>query len=112
MVLSKNQISRNDMVKVSVEVSNTGKYTGKEVVQLYIHDKVASITQPQKKLIDFIKIELKPGEVKTVSFEISPSQLSILDKDLHSLIEPGDFDIWIGQNSDDIQQHKILTVKQ
>jgi beta-glucosidase len=111
MVLSKNQISKNDRVKVSVEVSNTGKYTGKEVVQLYIHDKVASITQPQKKLIDFLKIELKPGEMKTVSFEISPGQLSIFDKDLHSVIESGDFDVWIGQDSNDIKQHKVLTIK-
>jgi len=111
MVLSKKLISKNESFNVSINVSNTGNVTGKEVVQLYMHQKVATITQAKKKLIDFQKIELKPGETQTVTFMVSPDELAILDKNLKSVIESGDFDIWIGKNSHDEAQHEIVTVK-
>lgn len=111
MVQSKKVISKKDSLEVSINITNTGKVVGKEVVQLYIHDKVATITQPKKKLIDFKKIELKPGETSTVTFTVSTNELAILDKNMKSVIESGDFDIWIGKNSNDEEQHEILTVK-
>ena len=83
-------------VNVSVEVSNTGEREGKEVVQLYVHDEVASITPAVKKLIKFQKIDLQPGENKTVNFELSNDDFSFIGQDNKPVIEPGKFDILVG----------------
>lgn len=110
MILSKKKILKNETVTVSVDVMNSGDYIGKEVVQLYVHDQVATVTQPQKKLIDFRKIELKPGEKQTVNFQVSPLQLSLLDSKFKQIIESGDFDVWVGRNSKDEANHEVLTI--
>ena len=98
----KSKISENDSINVSVDVTNTGGIEGEEVVQLYIHDRVRSVTPPVKELKGFKKIHLIPGEKKTVKFKITPDMLSFLDKDLKPIIEPGVFDIMIGGNSVDL----------
>ncbi len=95
---------------VSVTVTNTGKAAGKEVVQLYIHDKVASVTQPDKKLIDFTKIELAPGASQVVTFKVTARQLEILGRDLKPVLEPGEFDVWAGGSSES-GLHALLTAK-
>ncbi|MDO8548614.1 MAG: glycoside hydrolase family 3 C-terminal domain-containing protein, partial [Ignavibacteria bacterium] len=100
--MDKNRINKNDLVTVSVDVTNTGKLEGEEVVQLYIQDEFASITRPVKELKGFQKINLKPGDTKTVSFKITPDMLSFLDKDLNPIVEPGKFNIMIGGNSVDL----------
>ncbi len=76
---------------------------GSETVQLYIRDKISSVVRPVKELKGFERILLKPGETKKVSFEIGHSELKMLDKDLHWLVEPGDFEIMIGSSSEDIR---------
>ena len=86
-------------LSVSVDVTNTGKVDGKEVVQLYVHDKVASVTRPQKQLVGFTKIHLKQGETKTVDFELSAEDLAFYNIKNECVNEPGDYDLWIGGSS-------------
>ena len=83
----------------SVTVKNTGDYDGDEIVQLYIHDVVASITRPVKELKGFERIHLKKGESKVVKFEITDELLKFYDRDLNYVLEPGDFEIMIGPDS-------------
>jgi len=100
--MDKNSIDKNDFVTVSVDVVNTGKFEGEEVVQLYIQDEFASITRPVKELKGFQKINLKTGDTKIVSFKITSDMLSFLDKDMNPVVEPGKFNIMIGGNSVDL----------
>ncbi|MEP7375708.1 MAG: glycoside hydrolase family 3 N-terminal domain-containing protein [Chitinophagaceae bacterium] len=89
---------------VTISVTNTGKVHGEEIVQLYIHDKVSSVTRPVKELKGFQKIALNPGETKTVSFTITNDMLKFWDKDMKYVAEPGVFEIMIGPNSNDLQK--------
>lgn len=83
----------------SVTVTNTGNYDGDEIVQLYIHDQVASITRPVKELKGFQRIHLKKGESREVKFEITDDLLKFYNHNLDYVLEPGDFDIMIGPDS-------------
>lgn len=89
----------NQSIKVTVNVSNTGAYDGKEVVQLYIRDLVGSVTRPIKELKGFQKINLKKGETQTVTFEISAQDLKFYNSDLQFVAEPGEFEIFVGTDS-------------
>ena len=95
---------------VSCRIKNTGEMAGTETVQLYIRDKISSVVRPVKELKGFEKINLEPGETKTVSFKIGHNELKMLDKDLHWVVEPGDFEIMIGSSSNDIRLRDILKV--
>jgi beta-glucosidase len=86
--------------KVTVDITNTGDREGDEVPQLYIHQKVASVTRPLKQLQAFRRITLKPGEKRSVEFTVTPAMLSMLDLDMHRVVEPGIFDIMVGPSSD------------
>ncbi|HEX2631125.1 MAG TPA: beta-glucosidase BglX [Chitinophagaceae bacterium] len=97
----------NQKLTASVTVTNTGKTTGKEVVQLYIRDVVGSSTRPVKELKGFQKIELKAGESKTISFTITPEDLKFYNYDLKYDWEPGEFQIMIGGNSRDVKMAKV-----
>ena len=98
--LSSNQFNSNGSIEVSVDVVNTGNYDGKEVVQLYVRDLVGSVTRPVKELKGFQKIELKKGETKTVTFKLSAEDLKFYDSNLDFVAEPGDFEVFVGTNSD------------
>ncbi|WP_420553626.1 beta-glucosidase BglX [Tenacibaculum aiptasiae] len=97
--ISKKSISINDSIKVSVNVTNTGKYDGKEVVQLYIRDMVGSNTRPVRELKGFELIELKIGETKTVEFTLDKNTLGFYNNDGEFITEPGDFKVFIGGSS-------------
>ena len=98
------KISGDDTLTVSVEVRNTGKVTGKEVVQLYISDLKSGLPRPEKELKGFRKVELAPGEARTVTFTISKDDLSFFDAEKHGWVaEPGRFKALIGSASDDIR---------
>jgi beta-glucosidase len=98
-----NKIGTKQNVSVSFTVENTGQVAGDEVPQLYIHDLVASVTRPLKELRDFARITLAPGEKKTVTFTLTPAQLSFLDERMKPVVEPSKFDVMIGASSDDIR---------
>jgi beta-glucosidase len=85
--------------KVSVEVTNTGIREGDEVAQMYIHQRIASVTRPVMELRGFKRITLKPGEKATVEFELTPGSLSLLNEDMHPVVEPGIFDVMVGPSS-------------
>ncbi len=87
---------------VSVDIRNTGSLKGTEIVQLYIHDRTASVTRPVKELKGFKRITLKAGESTSVRFDISPEHLSFINDKLKRVAEPGFFDIMVGPNSDDL----------
>jgi beta-glucosidase len=94
------QIVSSGTAKVSVDVTNSGSREGDEVPQLYIHQRVAEVTQPIMQLRGFQRITLKPGEKKTVEFTVAPDMLSMLNIDMHRVVEPGVFDVMVGPSSD------------
>ncbi|MGY5846581.1 beta-glucosidase BglX [Salegentibacter sp. HM20] len=97
--VDKESISGEETLTISVEVTNTGDYEGEEVVQLYTHDKVRSITPPGKELKGFKKISLKKGESKTVEFELSREDLKFYNAELDYVVEPGEFEFFVGGSS-------------
>lgn len=99
--LSKNSFKPGESISATVTIKNSGAFTGKETVQLYIRDLVGSITRPVKELKGFEKIELKAGESKEVTFKISEEDLKFYNGDLKFVAEPGDFKLFIGTNSRD-----------
>jgi beta-glucosidase len=102
--LSSPQITQQDELKVTCKVTNTGKRAGEEVVQLYIHDLVGSVTRPVKELKNFQKIMLQPGESKEITFTITQHDLSFYRKDMSFGVEPGKFEVYIGGNSRDLKK--------
>ena len=104
-------LKKNNSINVSVELKNTGKFKGKEVVQLYIKDRYASVTRPVRELKGFEMIELNPGESKTVSFEISESLLRFYSANEVWESEPGIFDIFIGTDSNASLKEKFELLK-
>ena len=105
--LEKDKIKVGESTSVSVNVTNAGKVAGDEIVQLYIRDKVSSVTRPVKELKGFQRISLNPGESKTVKLEITPENLSFHNIDLKFVVEPGDFEIMVGSSSRDEDLIKI-----
>ncbi|WP_316756728.1 beta-glucosidase BglX [Pedobacter aquatilis] len=106
--LSSNTLSKGKSITASITLNNTGKYEGKEVVQLYIQDLVGSITRPVKELKGFQKVSLKPGESKNITFTISENDLKFYNSDLKFVAEPGDFKVFIGSNSRDVKEASFL----
>jgi beta-glucosidase len=106
--LDKNEMKGNSTINASVTVTNNGNYDGAEVVQVYLNDPVASLTQPVKRLIGFQKIFLKKGESRKLNFMITLNDLSFYNTGLKKIIEPGEFNIYIGTNSRDVKSAKFL----
>lgn len=104
-------ISQDGKAVVSFRVKNIGGRAGDEVAQLYIHDALASVSRPVLELKGFARVSLAPGESKTISFELGPSELALLDKDLREVVEPGEFQIYLGASSRDIRLRGILKVE-
>jgi len=109
--VSSKSLKGNQTLTASVSVANTGKRNGKEVVQLYIRDLVGSITRPVKELKGFKKVEINAGEIKTVSFSITPEDLKFYNSDLKYDWESGDFEIMIGTSSADVKKVTVNWVK-
>lgn len=97
--LASDKFTVDGEVNVSVNLKNVGKYDGTEVVQLYVQDKVGSVTRPVKELKAFQRVELKAGESKTVTFTLPVSDLAFWRYDMTYGVEPGDFKLWVGTNS-------------
>ena len=109
--LNSSKLQGDQTLKASLTLTNTGKYDGSEIVQLYIRDINGSITRPMKELKGFQKIMLKTGESKTVTFDITPEDLKFYNSDLKYDWESGDFEIKIGGNSKDLKTASINWVK-
>lgn len=110
--LAKSAIKPDGSTRVSVEVTNTGARQGTEVVQMYIRDRFSTVTRPLKELKGFQRISLEPGETRTVTFEITPELLAFYDIEMNYVVEPGEFEIMVGNSSRDSDLRRtLLTVK-
>jgi len=106
--LTRKTINRSGSTRLLVEVTNTGKRAGTEVVQLYIRDLVSSVTRPVKELRGFQKVRLLPGESTTLALEIMADQLAFYDVNMDYVVEPGDFEIMVGNSSRDVDLQKLV----
>lgn len=98
--ISSKSIKMGESINISADIVNTGKYQADEIVQLYVRDLYASITRPVKELKGFKRINLKPGESKTVNFKLTTDDLRFYNNNMEFVIEPGKFLVWIGRDSD------------
>jgi len=109
--LVQDTIQRDGSTQVEVDVTNTGKVAGDEVVQMYIRDCISSVTRPVKELKGFRRITLAPGQTQTISLDITPEHLAFYNIDMEYVVEPGQFKIMVGSSSrDEDLQQVILTV--
>ena len=106
--LAKTDFGINEPVVVNVTVTNTGNMDGEEVVQLYLRDMVASVTRPVKELKAFKKLMIKKGESKNVAFTLTKQDFEIFDSNMHKVVEPGEFQIFVGGNSDTKNKISIM----
>ena len=111
MTLSADSFRKDEHLQVCVDIKNTGNYEGEEVVQLYIRDLVASVTRPVKELKAFQKIRLKPGESQQVVFDITEGDLKFYNATLDYVAELGEFSVFIGTNSRDVQEKLFSLVE-
>nr|WP_300851247.1 glycoside hydrolase family 3 N-terminal domain-containing protein [uncultured Acetatifactor sp.] len=102
--VAQDTVNPEDTVEISVEIENTGKRKGDEIVQLYLRDVYASMTRPVKELAGFKRITLEPGETKTVCFRLQCSQTAFLDSHMQWKVEKGEIEVQIGSSSEDIRQ--------
>lgn len=110
--LKNKKIKRDGSTQVLVDVTNTGKRAGTEVAQMYIRDLFSSVTRPIKELKGFQKVSLAAGETKTVAIEITPESLAFYDIKMKYVVEPGEFDIMVGNSSRDCDLQKVtLTIE-
>ena len=98
-VLEKSELGKSDVLKVSFDLKNTGKRAATEVAQLYVQDCVGSVVRPVKELKRFKRVELAPGETKTVTFELPVAELAFWNFDMEYVVEPGDFRLWVAGDS-------------
>jgi beta-glucosidase len=110
--LSAGEIAADGSVAVSADITNTGTRFGRETVQLYVRDVISSVSTPVVQLKGFAKIDLEPGEKKTVRFELHPKDLALLDREIRSVVEPGQFKVYIGRSAADLPLSGEFTVRQ
>lgn len=106
--LTKRRIKPGGSTRALIDVTNTGKREGTEVVQMYIRDLVSSVTRPVKELKGFCKVRLKPSETTTVALDITPDELSFYDRHMKYVVEPGEFEIMVGNSSRDVDLQKVV----
>ena len=106
--LSKSSMGVGDSTQVSVDVRNTGARAGDEVVQIYIRDDISSVTRPVLELKAFRRVTLQPGETRTLTFDIKPSDLWFYNMDMQRVVEPGSFTIHAGPNSAQLKSVKLM----
>jgi beta-glucosidase len=97
--LSRQSVSRRGSLTATVKVTNTGERAGDEVVQLYLHDPVASLSQPVRRLRGFERVTLSPGEERTVTFRLDASDFGFHDNRGRFVVEPGQIDVYAGNSS-------------
>lgn len=103
------QFGSTDTIRFTFDLTNSGTVTGDEVVQLYVHDQIASISRPVKELKSFRRVSLDAGQTQTVTLQLAASQLQFYDRNMKRIFEPGDFDVMIGSSSLDIRLRTTIT---
>ncbi|MCC6410966.1 MAG: fibronectin type III-like domain-contianing protein, partial [Saprospiraceae bacterium] len=110
--VNKSNPTMKDIIEISVDVTNTGKVAGEEVVQLYVRDLAADVARPVKELKGFEKIKLAAGERKTVTFRLNPGvDLAYWNQDLKFKADPGKFNVFVGGSSDKVKETSFELVK-
>jgi len=109
--LSANRIPPAGRLTVSVEVENVGKRRGDEVVQLYLRDLAASVTRPVKELKGFQRITLPAGEKRRVEFTLGPAELGLYSREMKWVVEPGEFKVMVGSNSEDVIDTSFVVIE-
>lgn len=109
--LNATEIKTDGEIKVVVDVKNTGDRDGEEVVQLYINDVYSSTTTPEKTLKGFKRIFIKKGETQHIEFTLTPDELSLWNREMKRVVEPGDFEVMVGGNSTNLQKIKFVVKK-
>ena len=104
-------MKKDEILTVSVEVTNIGKFDGDEVVQLYINDVYSSATTPFKTLKGFKRVHIKKGEKVTVNFELTADELSIWNRDMKRVVEPGEFKVMVGGSSQILLKTKFNIIE-
>lgn len=112
LVVSPESQAPQGLIEVFMDVENTGKVKGDEVVQLYVKDLVSSVTTYDSQLRGFERISLEPGEKKTVRFRLRPEDLALYDRNMNWVVEPGTFEVMIGSSSADIRLRKAFSVQE
>jgi beta-glucosidase len=111
LIITPNKTTANTTISVSLNITNTGKMAGTEIVQLYVRDKVSSVTTYEKDLRGFERVYLEPGQTKNVVFTLEPTKhFWLIDRNLDRVVEPGDFEIMLGSSSNDIRLRDNLTI--
>ena len=108
--VSSTNVTKEDTITVSIDVSNDGKMDGKEVVQVYVSDVLASVDVPIKKLQGFKKVLVKAGETETVRIDLNVEKWGLWDRKLRYVVEPGDFTVFVGSSSEDLRANATVTV--
>lgn len=101
-------IGRRESTVVRADVTNTGDRAGTEVIQMYVRDRVSSVTRPVKELKGFQRVTLEPGETKMVALDVTPNRLAFYDIDMEFVVEPGEFEIMVGTSSRDEDLHTVI----
>jgi beta-glucosidase len=99
LALESERLDAGEMLKVPVNVQNTGERVGTEIVQLYVNDVYSSVTTPVKELKAFSRVELAPGETRTVELGVPYEQLALVNQALETVVEPGEFEVMVGSSS-------------
>ncbi len=98
-VLEKDEFGRDDVLRVSFDLKNTGEREGTEVAQLYVQDKVGSVVRPVRELKRFERVTLAPGESRLITLELPVAELAFWNIDMEYVVEPGDFRLWVAGDS-------------
>ena len=110
-VVSKKEYKAGEPVVLTTSVTNTGQYTGKETVQLYLQDVVSSVTRPVIELCGIRQVELAPGETRKIEFTLSEQELGFFNSDKQFVTEPGDFKLFVGSSSDNLKATEFELIK-
>ena len=108
--IEQKELNEGDTINLNVKIKNTGKLTGKEVAQVYINDKISSVTTPVMVLKGFMKKEIRPGETVNLNFSIPCKELGLWNKNMNYVIEPGAFEIMIGSSAEDIRLKDTIII--
>lgn len=111
LAVSPAELRSGESIRVTLDVTNTGSRTGDEVVQLYLQDKVSSVTTYEYDLRGFERVRIDPGQRETVAFTIRPEHMALLDRNNEWTVEPGEFEIMIGSSSTDIRLREVVTLR-